>query len=75
LLILHEVILTYGINIVGAQINSQRNYQMKGMWLILRSIVSVNANVEQSALQALDLKNSAGIILDLRDNPAALLPP
>jgi len=64
------------IDIVRAQISAPSvTYQMMGnISYIDISSFSENTNDElNTGLQTLDLKNSAGIILDLRDNPGGLV--
>jgi carboxyl-terminal processing protease len=77
LLIQHEGEITpVEIDVVRAQINAPNvTYQMMGnIAYIDISSFSANTNDELNAgLQALDLKDSTGIILDLRDNPGGLV--
>jgi carboxyl-terminal processing protease len=77
LLIQHEGETTpVEIDVVRAQINAPTvTYQMMGnIAYIDITIFSENTNDELNAgLQALDLKDSTGIILDLRDNPGGLV--
>jgi carboxyl-terminal processing protease len=64
------------IDIVRAQINAPTvTYKMMGnIAYIDITIFNENTNNEiNAALQALDLKDSTGIILDLRDNPGGLV--
>jgi len=76
LLIQHEGETTpVEIDVVRAQVNAPTvSYQMMGniTYIDINSF-SENTNDELNAgLQALDLKDSAGIILDLRENPGGL---
>jgi carboxyl-terminal processing protease len=77
LLIQHEgETMPVEIDVVRAQINAPNvTYQMMGnIAYIDISSFSANTNDELNAgLQALDLKDSTGIILDLRDNPGGLV--
>jgi len=64
------------IDVVRAQINAPSvNYKMMGSVAYI-DITSFNENTNNelnTGLQALDLKVSTGIILDLRDNPGGLV--
>ena len=77
LLIKHEgETVPVEIDVVRAQINAPTvTYQLMGnIAYIDITIFGENTNDELNAgLQALDLKDSTGIILDLRDNPGGLV--
>jgi carboxyl-terminal processing protease len=77
LLIQHEGdTQTVEITIVRAEINAPSvTSQMKGnvAYIKINGFIENTNDSLNSALQSLDLKNSVGIILDLRDNPGGIV--